>query len=131
MNADTAFSGRTRNASSTRQHPVELADSILDRLSIARCLLLQEPISCRLSLVLRILNTTCDDVATLAGERVEQERRDREAESIARAAAPRPRRKRTILELLDAVAFVGIVGLALIGAAAWIAASVAIRLGWL
>ena len=102
-----------------RQDPVALADGILDRLSIARCLLLQETVTCRLSLVLRILNTTCDDVATLAGERVEQERRDREAETIRKASAP-VRRRRGILDRVDSAIALGVMGAALLFIAGWL-----------
>ena len=114
----------------SRQDPVELADSILDRLSIARCLLLQETVTCRLSLVLRILNTTCDDVAELAGERVEQERRDREAEALAKAAAPVRRRRRGILERVDSAIALGVIGAAVAFAGGWIAYSIGYRAGF-
>ena len=112
-----------------RQDRVQLAGEIIDRLDIAKHLIMAEPINCRLALALRILRQSVDDVADLAGACDERERRDRE--TIRRAAAPLPRRKRTILQRLDAVAFTGIVGLAILLAAAWIGASVAIRAGWL
>lgn len=75
--------------------------------------------------------TTVDDIADLAGDDLEEQRREREAETIRRAVAPLPMKRRTIWQKLDQAAFVTIVGLAVAGAAAWIGASLAIRVGWL
>lgn len=112
-----------------RQARLAIAHAASDRADIIRHLLRAEPVSCRLSLALELLERLADDIAELAGACDERERR--EAETIARAAEPRPKRRRTILQKLDRLAFVTIVGLALLGAAAWIGASVAIRAGWL
>ena len=112
-----------------RQDPVELADGILDRLSIARCLLMQETVTCRLSLVLRILNTTCDDIATLAGERIEQERRDREAETIRKAAMPVQRKRVGAFQRLDLLVYYGLTGAAVWAATLWIGYSLGHHLG--
>ena len=111
-----------------RQRRVKLAGETIDRIDIARHLIMAEPVSCRLALAMRLLRTTVDDVAELAG--IEDEK-ERQAEAIKRAAAPLPVKRRTIWQKLDAAAFVGIVGTAMVLAAAWIGASVAIRAGWL
>ena len=66
-----------------RQARVQLAGAIIDRLDIARHLVMAEPISSRLALALRILRQTVDDVADLAG--IEDELERREAEAIRRA----------------------------------------------
>lgn len=111
-----------------RQSRLAIAHEATDRLDIARHLIKAEPVSCRLALVLQLLERAVDDVAELAGE---PEADARELQAIRRAGQPLPKRKRTIWQKLEAVAFVGIVGLAVAGAAVWIGVGLAIRWGWL
>lgn len=73
----------SKTAPRARQARVQLAGAIIDRLDIARHLVMAEPISSRLALALRILRQTVDDVADLAG--IEDELERREAEAIRRA----------------------------------------------
>jgi hypothetical protein len=58
---------------------IDQAGGIIDRLDIARHLIMAEPVSCRLALALRILRQTVDDIAELAGNADELERREAEA----------------------------------------------------
>jgi hypothetical protein len=118
MKADTASSGYTRNPSTgnARDRRVKLAGEIIDRIDIARHLVLAETVSSRMALALRILEQTADEIAILAGI-ADDDRERREAEAIRRAAEPPPRRtRRSFLAGLDAVAFTIGVGLAVLGA---------------
>lgn len=96
-----------------RQARVDLASGIIDRLDIARHLLLAEPVSCRLALAMRLLRTSVDEVAELAG--IEDEREKREAEAIRNAVAPRPLpRERPQWPLVLALALAGAGALAFV-----------------
>lgn len=93
-----------------RQSRLALAHEATDRLDICRHLLKAEPVSCRLALVLQLLDRTVDDVAALAGD-PEAEARQREA--IRRAAEPPRvdrRRRAPVLEVLAAVSIAIVVG---------------------
>ena len=104
---------------------VELAGQILDKLDICRRLIEMHPIDSKLSLARQLLGCAADQIADLAGDE------DHERRAIKRAAAPLPVKRRAILDRLDQMAFVAIVGLAGLLAAVWLGASVAIRAGWL
>ncbi len=87
-------------AGDARQRRVEMATGIIDRVDIARHLVMAEAVSCRLALALRLLRTTVDDVAVLA-------RIEAEAEAIRRAAAPLPRKPEPARQTMREVPAIG------------------------
>ena len=124
MKAETASSGCTPNPSisNARDRRVKLAGETIDRIDIARHLIMAEPVSCRLALAMRLLRTTVDDVAELAGIEDEDARKRREAEAIRRAVVPLPKAptlaegRAELVKLLLLLSF-GLAAMAAIGAA--------------
>lgn len=119
MKADTAFSRNTPNPSTAR---VEQIGAILDKLDICKKLIELYPIDSRLALARQLLDCCADKIAELA--------EDGEMAAIRRAALPRPKRKRTFLERLDAVAFTTIVGLVAAFVGGWVLYSAGYHMGW-
>ena len=116
MKADATFKPSVASATSA-----ENIGAILDKLSITKQLIQLQPIDSKLALALQLIDCASDRIAELAD--------DGERARLRKAAMP-VQRKRSFWDRLDGALAIGVIGVACLGVALWLAVSVLHHLGW-